>query len=258
MDNYFTKERDEWLATRKGKFTSSEIYKLFISGTRDMTDAELAARPKYIKKNGEEGAFIGGTKVSVLFGDGAISYIRSRLDELLSISKTPEETSSTSEYKQLAWGTDNEGDAIRHFKVITGYSIIHYGGLTPKFFHYGDFSGGSPDGEVLGESAIVEVKCPFDTKIQTKRLLYKSVQDFKDNEWDTYCQCQMNMYIMGRDHSYFCSYDPRKVHKHLQMKIIKFQADSEWQIEFEKRLEAAIEMMREMLSDVEKYLRIGL
>lgn len=258
MSNYFTKERDEWLACRKGKFTASEIYRLFQPGTRPMTQEELDARPKMIKKNGEEGVrFVGGNTVPTMFGDGAVTYIRSRIDELISMNKT-EEQSSQSEFKQLAWGIDNEGDAVRHFKLVTGLSVIHYGGLTPKFFQHGDFCGCSPDGDIIGESAVLEAKCPYDTKVQTKRLMYETFEEFKANEWDAYCQCQLQMHIMKRDYAYFCSYDPRKVYKHLQMKIIKFPADKEWQAEFEKRLDGAIELMRSMLKKSEKYIQIGL
>lgn len=257
--NYLTLERDEWIACRKGKCTSSDIYRLFHSGTRPMTQEELDARPKKKLKDGSDGKqFEGGTTVPVLFGGGAINYIREKIDELISGNPTGGEEAypSVSELKQTEWGNSNEYDALRHFEIITGKSVIYYGGSSPRFFYYGDYSGCSPDGEIVLEDAAIEIKCPYNTAIHTERLLYKTVDEFKENEKKEWMQCQCIMKILGKPLMYFCSYDPRKSFKHLWMKIIKVKADAEWQTEFDFRLSEAAKVMKTMLQDSEKYLII--
>lgn len=258
-NNYLTMERDEWLACRKGRFTASDIHRLFNSGTRPMTEQELAARPRKLLKDGSDGKqFIGGTTVEILFGGTAMNYIREKVDELISGNPSGEEEKypSQSEFKQTEWGNSNEWDALRRFEVVTGKEVIFYGGTSPKFFPYGDYSGCSPDADIVGENALLEAKCPYDTDVQTRRLLYKTVQEFKESENKEWCQCQANMKIMGRDFAYFASYDPRKSFKPQQMKIIKLAADLEWQDEFEKRLDAAVLEMKIMIEDTGKYLMI--
>lgn len=258
-NNYLTLERDEWLACRKGRFTASDIYRLFNTGTRPMTEQELAARPKKLLKDGTAGkVFIGGATVETMFGPPALKYIREKVDELISGNPNGEEEKypSQSEFKQTEWGNSNEWDGLRRFEVITGKAIIFYGGSSPKFFPYGDYSGCSPDGDVVGENSLVEIKCPYDTDVHTQRLLYKTVQEFREAEKKEWCQCQAQMKIMGRDFAYFGSYDPRKSFKPQQMKIIKLTADLEWQDDFEKRLAGAIQEMKTMIDDTGKYLMI--
>jgi len=257
-NNYLTIDRDEWLSCKKGRYSSSDIYRLFSKGSRPMTQEELDARPRYIKKNGEEGAFIGGTTVETMFNDAALAYIREKIDELITGNPNglEEQYPSVSEYKQTEWGNSNEFDGLRRFEVVTGKSIIFYGGGSPRFFPYGDYAGCSPDAEVVGESALVEMKCPYNTDIHTKRLLYKTIDEFKSSEWKEYCQCQCQMKITGADACYFCSFDPRKSYMAQQMKIIKIKANIEWQQDFDLRLTEAIKIMKTMLQDTEKYLII--
>lgn len=257
--NYLTVERDEWLACKKGRFSSSDCFRLFSKGYRPMTQDELNARPKRINKNGEESArFEGGTTVEVLFGDPALNYIREKIDELISGNPNglEEKYPSSSEFKQTEWGNSNEFDGLRRFEVVTGKSLIFYGGGAPRFFPYGDYAGCSPDAEIVGESALCEMKCPYNTDVHTRRLLYKTVDEFKENEWKEYCQCQCQMKITGADFCYFCSFDPRKTYMAQQMKIIKIKADIDWQNDFDLRLTEAVKVMKTMLQDTEKYLII--
>ena len=223
MSNYFTADNDAWLLQRRGKITSSEVWKIFK----------------------------GGRSKDVMFGEGAMTYIRSRVTEMQS-GELKEELDA----KSLAWGKDNELDAKTHFEAITGFSVIYHGISCPKFYPYGDFAGGSPDGEIIEPDAILELKCPYNEDIHTRRLLIKSVEQFKDEEPEAWNQCQMNMLTMGKKIGFFGSYDPRRKEEKLKMKIIKLSASEEWQSEFIKRHDAAIEIMSEILYDTDKYLFI--
>jgi len=242
--NYFTEAQQIWLRMRLGKITSSKCSVLFTGGKRPMTPEELAI---------EKAAKGRRTTVDTLFGDGAITYLQGLIDEL-----TTGEPVEENDFKQTEWGKANEMDAVHSFEAITGLSVEYHGISNPSFVKFGDFAGGSPDGEVLnfGESAIVECKCHFNGANHMKKLLIKSVDEFKDKFWEEYCQDQMNMRIMGKTSCYSISYDPRKQKPKLRTKIIRIPINQEWQSEFDQRLEAAIEMMAEILAEIENYLII--
>lgn len=241
-DNYFNSEQIGWIRQRRGKLTSSEIHKIFKGGKRKMTAEELEEEKKIKGKR---------TTVESIFGDGAITYIRSRVTEMQS-SEIKEER----DFKQTDWGKNNEADAVDEFKRITGLSVVHHGISCPKFYAYGDFAGGSPDMDILGEDACGELKCPYDENIHTKRLLIQSVDQFKNEEEEAWHQCQMNMFIMKKELCYYASFDPRKTDHKLRMKIIKIAACPQWAKEFQFRHDAAVDIMADILSETDKYLFI--
>lgn len=100
----------------------------------------------------------------------------------------------------------------------------------------------------------MELKCPFNEDIHTKRLLIKSVEQFKDEETEAWHQIQMNMLIMGKDIGYYGSFDPRRKDEKLKMKIVKLTADEDWREEFKMRYEKAVEIMADVLDSTDKYL----
>jgi YqaJ-like viral recombinase domain len=245
--NYFTKEEELWLKCRRGRFTASEIWKLFCKGSRPMTDDELEARPK-----GPRGGLLDRrTTVETLFGDQAISYIRTKVTEITSTGEDPDYL-GFGEAKQMKWGRDHEYLAADEFIRVTGKHLIYHGNTCPKFVEYGEFAGGSPDGEVLNEDAILEIKCPFNGDIHTQRLAITTIQQFKDTHWNEYCQCQMNMVVTGKNFCYFASYDPRRINPKLRMKIIRMQLDNDWAKDFNYRLENALYILSGMLEKWEE------
>lgn len=250
-NNYFLGNREKWLVMRKGRITASDFGKLFTPGRRDMTEEELEARPK-----GPKGGLLDKrTTTPTIFGDVAMTLIRSKIAELTS-TEIDREQNGGALVKSFEWGVRYEEDATEEFKRRTGLSIIYHGLNNPVFYEYGDYSGGSPDGDIINENAGLEIKCPADENVHIKRLLIKSVQEFKDQEFDAYCQCQGNMYIMKKDWYYFASFDPRKKDEALRMKIIKLYPDLEWQLEYEGRMDAAVEIMADVLYETDKYLFI--
>lgn len=242
MSNYFNKEIQDWLWQRKGRITSSEYWKLTKGGRRDMTNEELEIE----KKSGGK-----RKTIDTLFGEGAITYIRSKVTELQS-SEIKEEV----DFKQTEWGKNNENDAVIEFEKVTGLKIDYYGILTPVFIRYGDYAGGSPDFKVKNQRIIGEIKCPYDENKHTQRLLIKTLDEFKQIETEAWHQCQMNMVVTDTDYCYYASYDPRKVDERLRIKIIKIPKCEDWRNDFEIRYNAAVEMMADMLYDTDKYLII--
>ena len=243
--NYFLGGREQWLMQRKGRITASDFHKLFQNGRRPMTPEELKAREK------------GDTRktVDTFFGEIAMTLIRSKIAEMTS-TEIEREINGNGLVKSMEWGVTYESEAAEEFKKRTGLSIIYHGLNSPVFYPYGDYSGGSPDFDVIDENAGGEIKCPVDENEHIRRLLIKSIDQFKDEDYAAYCQCQGNMYIMKRDWWYFASYDPRKKDEALRMKIIKLYPDLGWQKEFDERLDAAVEMMADILYDTDKYLSI--
>lgn len=237
--NYFNEAQQRWLMQRLGKITSSNWHKLTVGGKRPMTPDELAAE-KLVKGR--------RTTIDTLFGDGAITYLQKLVDEM-----TTGEPKEEMDFKQTEWGKNNEMFAIEHFEAITGLDVAYNGIMNPEFVKYGDFAGGSPDGQVRNELSIVECKCHYDGTNHMKKLLIKSVDDFKEKFWEEYNQDQMNMVCTGAESCYSISYDPRKTDPKLQMKIIKIPLDHEWKEDFEMRLPKAIEILADILDEIGKY-----
>lgn len=242
--NYFNEAQQRWLQARLGKITASQCHLLFTGGKRPMTEEELATEKANKGRR---------TTVDTMFGEGAITYLQGLVDEM-----TTGEPSEEMDFKQTEWGKANEMDAILNFEEITGLKVTYHGISNPEFFKYGDFAGGSPDGDIedIREDAICECKCHYDGANHLKKLLIRSVDEFKDKFWKEYCQDQMNMKVMNKTSCYSISYDPRKKDPKLRMKIIRIPIDQEWQTEFEARLEAAIEMMADILSEINQHLFI--
>lgn len=240
--NYFTAAQTQWLKDRLGKITSSRCSVLFNGGKRPMTEEELAI---------EKAAKGKRTTVDTMFGDGAMTYLHGLISEI-----TTGEPSEEVDFKQTEWGKANEMDAVLHFEAITGLKVAYHGISNPEFTKYGDFAGGSPDGVLIDpkEQAITECKCHWNGAIHMKKLLIKSVEEFKDKFWDEYCQDQMNMRVTKTKSCYSISYDPRKQDPSLQIKIIRIPIDQEWQNEFDIRLDAAINTMADILSEIKLHL----
>lgn len=242
--NYFNEAQQAWLLARKGKITSSEWHKLTVGGKRPMTDDELKAEKEAKGRR---------TTVDTLFGDGALTYIRNKVDEITSL-----ELKEENDFKQTEWGKANEMDAVHLFEDITGLTVAYHGISNPEFIPYGDFAGGSPDGKVLnaGESAITEVKCHYDGAKHMQKLFITSIEEFKEQFWEEYCQDQMNMIVTKTENCYSISYDPRKSNPALRLKIIKVPACEEWRKDFHVRHDAALDILANYIEKMDKYLII--
>jgi hypothetical protein len=196
-----------WTEARLGKFTSSEIHKLFVSGR----------------------------KKDELFGKGAITYIQTKVAEIL----TGESKNPTS--IAMDWGLSNERDAILRYEQETGVKTN-----TSGFYIQNDIYGGSPDAEV-GDDGILEVKCPYASENHLGIYLCNSVDELRDFEESYYTQPQGNMYITGRQWCDFISYDPRCYNPKFQIKIIRIYRDEEFIKELEYRVGEAAEIMNNYL-----------
>lgn len=211
-----------------------------------MTEAELEeAKANKIRR----------TTVDTIFGDGAITYIKEVMHEIL--TGMPEEEKMTDAMRR---GILLEPDAIREFTIATGIEATHYGSANPKFipFDGNEFAGGSPDGET--EDAVLEIKCPnsrfMDYLSIAKGVVFGEEQSYKGtfNEWlkdynfDYYCQTQMNMMLTGKKKAYFVAYDNRpQFELGLNLAILEIRPDKEIQDLIADRIERATEILRRQL-----------
>lgn len=207
-------EFSEWLKKRLGRFTASEMYKLF-QGSRSKDR---------------------------MFGDGAMTYIRQKAAEILTMTVPPE-----MDFKQTNWGGEHEWKANKIFSEQFGAPCTYYGKENPVFFEFGDYCGCSPDWESQGGLFGADFKCPWNSSEHLLNLHLKDSEDLKKHRWEYYCQLQTGINIRGWDIAFFVSYDSRMVEDRLKMKVIEVTPDDEWADEFAKRLPAAIEELKKLI-----------
>jgi hypothetical protein len=190
---------DEWRELRVGRFTGSEMFKLVEPGKREMTQDELKARPK--TGEGSKTKQIQDVKV---LGEKAWTYIYKKVAETLT-GQLDEEV--------YAWpvlrGKEMEGEAVEFFEKRTGMSCDPVG-----FIPFTDHAGSSPD-RMVSDGAVLEIKCPSNSKNQVEYLMLTDYFDLKREKPEYYWQIQTNILFTGAKKGYFATYDPRfKEEKH--------------------------------------------
>lgn len=88
-------------------------------------------------------------------------------------------------------GVALEDEARKHLEIVLNKEINPCG-----FFVYDGWLGGSPDGLVDSENAIVEIKCPYGGNIGLKASYIM--------------QCEINMFLTGATECYLYIYTPDK------------------------------------------------
>lgn len=211
-----SEQRDEvWRDARCGKFTASEIWKL-MGDPRSKADKEAGN-----------------------WSDTALTYIHTKVAEDL----TGQMRQNSNAYP-LVWGEEQEPLAKQVLENKKGLKVTKC-----SFIPFTDHSGGSPDG-LIGENAILEIKCPYNSANQIEYLLVKDVNDIKKVWPEYYWQCQMNMLFAKRTHCYFVTYDPRFTNEKHVLRVIEFDANPEDQNICLLRIEKAIETKLEILNSL--------
>lgn len=144
----------------------------------------------------------------------------------------------TGEWQELSmpaldWGKKQEPIAISTFE-------FYYEKLVEDcpFIPWGEHSGGSPDGAILEDKAVIEVKCPYRTANHAKHIDLKDQEDYKKKLKEYYAQLQWNMHITDSVKGYFISYDPRV--KENSLHVIEVEPDDETVQNILKGLEIAV------------------
>lgn len=202
----------DWKMQRLGRFTASDCHKLFISGR----------------------------KKDEFFGVGSMTYIRSKVAELLTL-----EIKEEIDFRQAEWGKVHEAEAVQAFEAMIGKSGDYYGASNPVFFPYGQYAGGSPDWEIESDEG-ADIKCPYNSSIHVENLQIQSAEEFKDKRWEYFCQAQSNMLTRGWKRFHFVSYDPR-MPEALQLKIITILPDAQWIDEFVTRIKKGSRIIEDII-----------
>lgn len=204
-----------WRDIRAGKFTSSQMYRL-------MSDP----RSKAAKEAGE-------------FSEDGETYINQKVAEELT-----GQIHDTGTANSLEWGTDMEPMAKEHFTKVTGKEVSYAG-----FKLFTEYCGGSPDGYVNGEPAIIEIKCAFNSGNHVEYLKLKKGIELQTEYPKIWWQVQANMKFTDMAMCYFIAFDPRFPEKQ-KMKIVEVHAHKEDQDRMLVRLLRAIEVKIKLIESL--------
>lgn len=169
---------DNWHEMRRGRFTSSEMHKLFkASKTKEFAAAH-------------EG-----------FGQTAVTYIETKAMEIF----TGENLSSDIDnLYSVKWGNTFERSAREFYELMYDDKVEECG-----FYPHGDNAGGSVDFKSR-KVGVGEIKCPSSRSVHASYLMNIPTFDFlrqvKDEYW---YQLQCNMHFTGLPSCAFISFDPR-------------------------------------------------
>lgn len=202
----------EWDQIRIGRFTASEIYRLMEPAKREMTEAELKARPKSGK--GSSAKLVNDYSS---LSDAALTYINEKVAEALT-----GQNKSQGYAFPLVWGAEHEEEAAEAFAIRTGFTVEKVG-----FFTYTDHAGGSPD-RFVNENDILEIKCPYESVNQIKYLMLTDQYDVRREYFAYWVQCQANMLFTERSLCHFCTWDPRMKEEKHKLTHIEIKADAEF------------------------------
>ena len=180
----FTPQRSaEWFDVRRGKVTSSEVFKL-------LTEPRSAEA----KKNGE-------------LSEGAKTYIKTKVAEVYGFVPDFENDA-------MVWGVEEERKAAYWYSKLTGNTVEECG-----FVQASTFYGGSPDGRVTEISTenfgqvisvgALEIKCPYNTTNHIDHCLLKTQDDLKKEHPNKYWQCVSHCIVLNVSWCDFVSFDPR-------------------------------------------------
>ena len=206
----------DWFEQRLGKFTSSELSKLLVSG----------------RSKDQE------------FGETALSYIKEKLHE--HFTKGTCLDFGFQGNKATEWGEHFEPEAREEYQRITGIQIIECGFILSDV---SEMFGGSPDGLTDGSEGLIEIKCPYGSN-HVKHLTYNTAEDLEQNEKEYYAQCQGNMLATGRQWCDFVSYDPRYQNPLFRTKIIRVERNEVFLAKAIDKIKKAEKIFSEMLDGI--------
>ena len=208
MEVTITQNEDQWQQARMNRFTASVIHKL-----------------------------MGSSRSGGLLSKSAETFVYEKAAEILTGISKPIYGDA------LDWGKDHEAEAFQQFSKHFFEEWTYYGGETYVFIPYGSYSGYSPDG--LSDSAILEIKCPYNSGIHLKNFSITDADSLKSVHPEYYWQMQLGMIAANLEKGYFVSYDPRMPEgKQLHVaEIEKHMVD----YEIDEKLEAAWELLQSII-----------
>lgn len=176
---------NEWFMNRLGHFTGSQVGRLTKRGRGK--DAEWSADAiTYIKE-----------VVAERLINPTILAIPELFDEYLDFV--------TASSKMMAWGIDNELKALGAYTTLTKREVTSCGALPHETMEcFWD----SPDGLLLADDGVVEVKCPAPKTHADYLINAKTPEDLLALKPEYYWQCVAHMAVTGAGFCDWMSYCP--------------------------------------------------
>lgn len=168
----------DWHQIRAGRFTASEIHKLFTSA-KD-------------KKEAENNLGFGATAVTYIKEKAMETYLGQSLD-------------SGAKSYDMRFGEAMEEPAKNFYELKTGDIP-----MPATFIPYGKAAGGSPD-FISEKYGIGEIKVPAPATHATYLFEISSMDDLRRVKKEYWYQIMTNAVISGLDHGVFISFDPRQI-----------------------------------------------
>ena len=272
-----------WFEIRVGKFTSSQIFKLFAQATKA---ARTAAALKEVNRGGwlsEDTAAtsseinFAAKQLNILGGDlmklkanvkaGTSSANTQKVFEFCSalknvhcfsegakvhiLEKASEFLFSSSEFKfandAMQWGLDHEQQAKEAYLDHTSFS-----GLDVGFVEFGNDTGSSPD-LLVNEDGLAEFKCPNQIN-HLKNILYiKTAEDLRRLSVQYWFQCQHQIFCTGRPWCDFVSFHPDLItgpYSKLSLHIVRIEKDEEIQAKFKSIIPLAAKLRDKQTKEI--------
>jgi hypothetical protein len=200
---------DAWFELRKGKMTSSEIYKI-----------------------------MGGEKTKDGLSETAKTYLLERVSEKLGGAPALSHPVG-SRPAALEWGYELEELACNVYQEKRNMVVDK-----ASFMIYNDYYGGSPDGLVKPDG-IIEIKCPYASANHFKHGLIETDADFKKVAPSYYYQCLSNIICANAQWCDFISFDPR-VQEDCGLFVYRLNRNEEEVENLKNRVDLAINYMNEL------------
>jgi len=278
LSSELSQRTPEWHNIRMGKFTSSNIHKLFASATKkervekaleEMGDYNTILEKVYLdvetkfacktlgfdfkKFKGEiyqpESSKIFSFCESLenvhCFSDGAKTHILEKAGEI--IFPEPEMKGIND---AMIWGIDNEVFAKEAYIERTGFEFVDVG-----FVQLSKDEGSSPD-NFIGENGMAEYKCPGQTNHLKNIMKIKNSDDLFKVHPKYWYQVQHQMYCSDKDWCDWVSFHPNLIgaYKNLGLHIIRVEKDEAMFKQFEKVVPLAVKLRDKYFKELTKNL----
>ena len=211
----------DWYRARLGHFTGSQVGRLMKKGRGK--DAEWSADAlTYIKE---------------VVAERLLNPVVTTIDEFFQQYLDLVNTSS----KMMAWGIDNELLALGIYVKMTGNKVTHCGSLPHETVQcFWD----SPDGLLLNDNGVVEVKCPAPKTHADYLINVKNPEDLQSVKPEYYWQAISHMAVTG---AHFCDWMSYCKFSQIPLHIIRFERDEEVIAQLLERITKADEMAQELM-----------
>ena len=228
MSSYFESKEEEWLKTKWGIFSASEMSKLLVNGK-------------------------GGN----MFGVGAMTYIKRIAREASTIYN--EESRGYSSFA-MKNGKVKEPESFQHLYKLLGFDGLEYlGGGEPVFKHLDPDSGCSPDCLAIKPDGTVSFGCELKNPNGDTHFGYliddedriSDMWDLKKKKIDYYTQCQFSMKCYNTDLWLWISYNEYFDFRH-RMLIIEVKRDNNFLNELDARRLMAIKKKYELIEQLKQ------